>query len=114
MPENQPNTNIHKKSAVLITGGSGVIGIYLTSSLLSERYEVSHLSRSANQFAKVSVFRRDPENGFIDTEIFEGINYIIHLAGANTGDWRWTKERKEDAADLFKDMGVCTVKTLTG
>ena len=96
MPEDQTSTNLQKNLSVLITGGSGLAGKYLTSILLSEGYKVSHLSRNANQFGKVRVFRWDPQKKIIDPVLFEGIDYIIHLAGANIGEKRWTKKRKEE------------------
>jgi len=84
-----------KKSAVLITGGSGLIGKYLTSALLGEGYDVAHLSRKANQFGRVRVFRWNPEKGVIDPDVFNGIGTIISLAGENIGNGRWTRKRKE-------------------
>ncbi|MCX6253262.1 MAG: NAD-dependent epimerase/dehydratase family protein [Bacteroidia bacterium] len=60
MPENQSNTNLQKNPSVLITGGSGLVGKYLTSALLSEGYIMSHLSRNASQFGKVRIFRWNP------------------------------------------------------
>jgi uncharacterized protein len=94
--ENQTDIILPKKSSVLITGGSGLVGKYLTSTLLAEGYNVSHLSRNKNQPGNVRVFRWDPEKKIIDPLIFEGIDYIIHLAGANIGEKRWTKRRKEE------------------
>ena len=96
MMENQSGPNLQKNSSVLITGGSGLIGKYLTSALLLQGYNVSHLSRNTNQFGKVRVYIWDPEKQIIDPVIFEGIDYIIHLAGANIGERRWTKKRKEE------------------
>lgn len=81
-------------STVLITGGSGLIGRYLTSTLLSEGYTVSHLSRKSDQFGKVRVFRWNPEKRILDPGILAGVDYIVHLAGANIGEKRWTKKRK--------------------
>ena len=96
MTENQTNIKLPEKGSVLISGGSGLIGRYLTSLLLSEGYRVSHLSRKVNQFGKVRVFRWDPEKGILDPVIFEGIDCIVHLAGANIAEKRWTKSRKEE------------------
>jgi len=96
MPVNQADTNFQKNSSVLITGGSGLVGKYLTSLLLEKGFKVSHLSRNVNQFGKVRVFRWDPGKKIIDPVIFEGIDYIIHLAGANIGEKRWTKKRKNE------------------
>ena len=87
---------LEKKTAVLITGGSGLIGRYLTSALLSEGYSVSHLSRGTSQFGRVRVFRWDPEQNILDPLIFEGIDYVINLAGAGIGEKRWTGKRKEE------------------
>lgn len=88
--------NSNRNPTVLIPGGSGLIGKYLTSVLLSGGYEVKHLSRKASQFGKVRVFRWDPENGIIDPGVFEGVDYIVHLSGSNIGDSRWTSKRKKE------------------
>jgi len=85
-----------KNSAVLITGGSGLIGKYLTSALLGEGYDVAHLSRKANQFGRVRVFRWNPEKGVVEPAVFNGIGTIISLAGENIGNGRWTRKRKEE------------------
>jgi len=85
-----------KTPSVLITGGSGLIGKYLTSVLLVKGYNVSHLSRSSKQSGNVRLFNWEPEKGVIDTKAFEGIDHIVHLAGANIGETRWTKKRKEE------------------
>jgi len=96
MVKNQSREIVSEGSSVLITGGSGLIGRYLTSSLLSKGYKVSHLSRSANHFGRVRVYRWDPENGIIDHSALEGTDYIIHLAGANIGEKRWSTNRKSE------------------
>lgn len=96
MTENQINKKASAQSSVLITGGSGLVGRYLTSALLNKGCKVSHLSRKANQFGKVRVFRWDPEKGILDPIALEGVDYIIHLAGANVGEKRWSKSRKDE------------------
>lgn len=82
--------------SVLITGGSGMVGRYLTSFLLEKGYTVSHLSRVANLFGRVRVFRWDPEKEILDPSALENTDYIIHLAGANIGEKRWTEKRREE------------------
>jgi hypothetical protein len=96
MSGNQINTYVQERSSVLISGGSGLVGRYLTSSLLSEGYKVSHLSRKSEHSGRVRVFSWDPAQNKIDPESFEGVDYLIHLAGANIGEKRWTKKRKEE------------------
>jgi uncharacterized protein len=96
MSDYQASSNIKKKAGVLITGGSGVIGKYLTRLLLESGYSVSHLSRGKKHTDTIKVFRWDPQTGLIDRDAFEGIDFLIHLAGANVGAKRWTRKRKEE------------------
>jgi len=73
-----------------------MIGRHLTSRLLTEGYNVCHLSRKQDQFGKVRVFRWDPQEDILDPVILDGVDYIIHLAGANIGEKRWTANRKKE------------------
>jgi uncharacterized protein (TIGR01777 family) len=91
MDDNISKNRVH----VLITGGSGLIGRYLTSLLLENGYKVSHLSRNQDQFGRVRVFRWDPGKGILDPMVLEGVNYIIHLTGVKIGGKRWTEERRK-------------------
>ena len=97
---------------VLITGGSGLVGKYLTSLLLSEGYNVFHLSRTENQFGKVRVYRWSPGKGIIDPQIFAGIDYVVHLAGANIGEKRWTKKRKKEIVTSRVESACLLHKTI--
>ena len=96
MPKYQSSTNLQKKISVLITGGSGLIGSHLTTLLLDAGYNVSYLSRNDSRSGRVKVFFWNPGKGMIDPEVFEGIDIIVHLAGANIGEKRWTSKRKEE------------------
>lgn len=85
-----------RKASILITGGSGLIGRYLTSLLLTEGYAVSHLSRGTDQFGRVRVHRWDPAKKILDPVVLDSVDYIIHLAGANLGEGKWTEARKNE------------------
>lgn len=113
MSGNQSDNKLKKSSSVLITGGSGLIGKYLTSLLLSEGYNVSHLSRKAISSGKVRVFGWDPEKGILDPAVLNGIDYVIHLAGANIGEKRWTKRRKEEIVTSRVESVRLLHKTIT-
>jgi uncharacterized protein (TIGR01777 family) len=90
---------------VLITGGTGMIGLRLTEILQEKGYTVSHLSRSRpdrsgpdrsrqnNQPVKTYVW--DIQQQEIEPEALQEANYIIHLAGAGVADQRWTESRKK-------------------
>ena len=85
------------KKNVLITGGTGFIGKYLTRLLIANGYSVSIFSRSLKQNADdISYFRWDIANHFIEEEAILKADYIIHLAGEGIADQRWTAKRKEE------------------
>ncbi len=83
------------KKNILITGASGLIGKRLTELLLEKGHSVSHLGRSAKKGA-IPSFVWNVERMQIDTKAFEGIDTIIHLAGAGIADKRWTDKRKQE------------------
>jgi uncharacterized protein (TIGR01777 family) len=112
MPENQTGTNLQKNLSVLITGGSGLIGKYLTISLLKAGYKVTHLLRKENQSGKVRVFLWDAGKKLIDRDAFEGVDFIIHLAGANIGEKRWSRKRKEEIVKSRVDSARFLHKTV--
>jgi uncharacterized protein (TIGR01777 family) len=95
MDDNRNSSN-DKVPSVLITGGSGLIGRYLTGILLDKGFKVSHLSRKPDRKNKVQTFRWDPDKSFIETDALEGTDCIIHLAGANIGEKPWTEARRDE------------------
>ncbi len=80
---------------VLITGGSGLIGTQLTDLLLQRGHEVVHLTRSKHE-SKVKVYVWNIEQQQIDRQALEGVDTIIHLAGAGVADKPWTEKRKKE------------------
>ncbi len=80
---------------VLITGGTGLIGKHLSERLIQSGYRVSVLSRERNNNSKIPVYAWDVEKKKIDNEALENVDYIVHLAGANIGERRWTEKRKQ-------------------
>jgi uncharacterized protein len=84
---------------VLITGGNGLIGKYLAIKLRSGGYHVITLSRSAGKNNGKDQFFWDSDKNIIDPGAITPADYIIHLAGANIGDKRWTKQRKQEIID---------------
>jgi uncharacterized protein (TIGR01777 family) len=80
---------------VLIAGGTGLVGMYLSKVLKSEGYEVIHLSRKQNLNAKFPAYQWDLKAGTIDEEALGKADFIINLAGAGIADARWTASRKK-------------------
>jgi uncharacterized protein len=89
------NTGTHVKDNVLITGGSGLIGSRLTALLNKLGFAVTHLSR-APRTEKTQTFFWSIEKHQISPEPFKITDAIVHLAGANIGDKRWTEKRKHE------------------
>lgn len=82
---------------ILISGGTGLIGKELVNHLINRGDEVVVLSRSEHQSndPRVSYVTWDIEGERIDTKAYEGVDAIIHLAGAGVADKRWSEERKD-------------------
>jgi uncharacterized protein len=84
---------------ILISGGSGLVGIATTQLLLENNYEVVHLSRRENLSGMVKAYRWDVDSGVLDERSLEGIDALIHLAGTGIADSRWTEQRKKEIID---------------
>ncbi len=79
---------------MLITGGSGLIGRHLARHLQDKDYEVAVLTRKKSTNGPVEAYFWDPGKDMIDEDALRSSNAIIHLAGVNIGEKRWTAERK--------------------
>ena len=79
---------------VAITGASGMIGGALSTFLSGRGDEVVHLvRRPARTAAEISW---DPEQRVLDPTALSGVDAVVHLAGVNVGDKRWTPSRKQE------------------
>ena len=85
-----------KTHHVLITGGNGLVGKPLTQHLLKQGHRVSHLSRQPSPLSGVTTYGWDIAKGQIDEHCLEGVDTIIHLAGADIASDPWTPERKTE------------------
>lgn len=85
------------KENILITGGTGFIGKKITNLLIKSGYSVSVLSRNnIKNTSSISYFTWNVENHFIDEKAVLNADYIIHLAGENIADKRWSPKRKTE------------------
>lgn len=84
---------------VLITGGTGLVGRALSRLLTEVGYRVIILSRNsgtATDNEMISYAKWDVASQTIDVEALQQADYIVHLAGANVADKRWTNSRKKE------------------
>lgn len=78
---------------VLVTGSSGLIGSALCERLNKDGHTVIRAVRVATTQANTVLW--NPHAGTIDAAALQGINAVVHLAGAGIGDKRWTDEYKK-------------------
>jgi len=108
---------MNSPGVVLITGGTGLIGKAITKELLVKNYEVIILTRDPEKYTagdKISYAKWDIEKQSIDMDAVAKADYIIHLAGANVGEKRWTGKRKKEIVDSRVKSGELLVKVLSG
>ncbi len=78
--------------AILITGATGLIGSVLIPLLKRDGHEVVTLTRRKPQGPQERQW--DPEAAALAPAVLDGIETIIHLAGENIGEGRWSLEKK--------------------
>ena len=99
---------------VLITGATGLIGSKLSTMCIEEGIEVNYLTTSKSKIEKKENYKGfywDPKSEEIEKECLEGVQTIIHLAGASIAE-PWSKDykrtiiksRTETAALLFRTL----------
>ncbi|MDP2187115.1 MAG: TIGR01777 family oxidoreductase [Sphingobacteriaceae bacterium] len=82
-------------SKVLITGGSGLVGRRLTERLQQKGYEVVHVGRTARG-EPVPTYAWDIAESKLDPTVFDGVDHVVHLAGAGVADKAWSVSRKQE------------------
>ncbi len=96
------------KEIVLITGAGGMVAQEL-SKKISKEFEVRFLTRKKKHEHE---FEWDVLKGTIDEKALEGVSHIIHLAGANISEKRWTKKRKEELISSRVDSAGLLLKAV--
>jgi len=81
---------------ILISGATGLIGSELVDVLLKNNHSVHYLTTSAKKIQNkpnYHGFYWNPQEGKIDDNCIEGVDVIVHLAGASISK-RWTDSYK--------------------
>jgi len=84
-------------TTVLISGGTGLVGRQLCKKLKEKGYNVAILSRTKqnNNNSDIPIYTWNLDKNEIEKNAIESADYIIHLAGANIWEKRWTTKRRQ-------------------
>ena len=93
---------------IAITGSTGLIGSALVGHLRSEGHTVQRLVR--RKASAPDEIEWDPQAGTVDLASLTGVDAVIHLAGANVGDHRWTKKYRAQILNS-RLLGTTTIAT---
>jgi uncharacterized protein (TIGR01777 family) len=91
---------------IAITGSTGLIGSALVSHLRSEGHTVQRLVRRAP--LTPDEVKWDPIAGEVDLAALEGVDAVIHLAGAGVGDKRWSAKYRSEILNS-RLLGTTTI-----
>ena len=81
-------------SRIVVTGSSGLIGTPLVAALRQRGDEVVRLVRRQPRAA--DEVQWDPTSRTLDPRTLDGVDGVVHLAGAGVGDKRWTPAYKHE------------------
>jgi uncharacterized protein (TIGR01777 family) len=95
---------------VLVTGAHGLIGSALLPRLRADGHRVLRLVRGEPEGS--DDVRWDPPAGTIDAAALEGVDAVVHLAGAGIGDKMWSTARKQAILDSRRDGTDLLARTL--
>lgn len=84
---------------IAVTGATGFVGRRLCARLLADGHVVVALTRDRERAARVLPARAEiadwePERGGVTAAVLDGVDAVMHLAGAGVADGRWTEHRK--------------------
>ena len=100
---------------ILISGSSGLIGSAISVALTRDGHTVGRLARpTRGAFAQTGDVLWDPVAGAFDAASADGVDAVVHLAGASIAGGRWTAARKrllrtsriEATRDLVGSLGA--------
>ena len=79
----------------MITGATGMVGAALSLALRAHGHEVLAVSRRQVPGG----IRWDPQRHVIDSAVLRGTAAVVHLAGENLAEGRWTIRRRQQIRD---------------
>lgn len=100
---------------IAVTGATGLIGTALVEHLERAGHDVRRVVRDRDQAGKSShgsEIAWAPAEGVIDADAFDGLDAVVHLAGAGIGDKRWTEDYKRTLRESRIDGTTLVARTI--
>ncbi len=98
---------------VLVSGSTGLIGSSLVTSLEGDGHDVVRLLRPQSRTSESGVIW-DPVAGKLDPREVEGFDAVVHLAGENIANRRWSEEQMARIRDSRVGSTTLLAQTLAG
>lgn len=95
---------------IAVTGSSGLIGSALVPHLRAAGHEVQRVVRRPASAPDEITW--DPAKGTIDLAALNGVEGVVHLAGAGVGDHRWSDDYKREILDSRIDSTNTIVRAM--
>lgn len=95
---------------IAVTGSSGLIGSALVPHLRAAGHEVQRVVRRASTAPDEITW--DPTKGTIDLAALNGVDGVVHLAGAGVGDHRWSDDYKREILNSRVDSTNTIVRAM--
>ena len=93
---------------IAVTGATGLIGSALVANLRSNGEDVVRVSRHATG----ADIAWAPAEGKLDPHALDGVDAVVHLAGAGIADHRWTDAYKRSIRDSRLDGTALLARTI--
>ncbi len=93
---------------IAITGSTGMVGTALSAAFRTDGHDVVPVTRGSAPGG----LHWDPDQGVIDAAGLEGLDAVVHLAGANLAGGRWTAARKQQLWHSRTDGTTLLCETL--
>lgn len=87
------------KNKTLITGATGFVGKSLLKHIDAPVILTRNVLSTREAFPEAEVFHWNPSKGEFPRVALEGVTGVIHLAGENVGEGRWTAAKKRRIMD---------------